>query len=381
MGVVHVEESAAAEARATRTWIVEALGIALAEAPESCEEEEDLASSLADGVALCAVARKVLGARAFEDANHSKKKKPSPGTSSSCLGPFERRENVKRFLGACRRAGLREHELFETVDLDLEGSRCAATGRRATNTRAVARCLARLSTCDAALPGTPRLDLTPGGTATFSANGGSTSRIVPTPPPPPATPKLLRDQRTPPTPVPANAKASARTGAKVRGTYVAIAREEARLAAAQRKEHAGPVMTTRACDDPPRDDDDDDDDDTVGAARPVAGSADEDAAAGSCASSSEVVATEVPRAAIRPAAVEFCKTRCVVHWPPQRAGDERFDAIVAALPDDDFKAQVRELCAAPGAKLELEYKPVSGCVVQSEDADGNCCQMELEWGS
>lgn len=74
------------------------------------------------------------------------------------------------------------------------------------------------------------------------------------------------------------------------------------------------------------------------------------------------------------------RDNCVVHWPHQRPGDERFETIVASLPDDEFKAQVADLQTGPGAKLRLQYRPKSGCVLESEDAEGNCCQLELDWG-
>ncbi|KAJ8600333.1 hypothetical protein CTAYLR_000653 [Chrysophaeum taylorii] len=74
----------------------------------------------------------------------------------------------------------------------------------------------------------------------------------------------------------------------------------------------------------------------------------------------------------------ICRNNCVVDWPRQRRGDDRFDAVLDALPDDDFKAEVKALCV-PGTKVRLDYKPAQGAVVTAEDEEGEGCEMSIDW--
>ena len=81
---------------AAREWLSAVSGLSIG-------EEESLSALLKNGVLLCEVVNKLLPGSV-------------PKIEDSKL-PFKQMENIKRFLQACRNAGLTDSETFETNDL------------------------------------------------------------------------------------------------------------------------------------------------------------------------------------------------------------------------------------------------------------------------
>uniref|UniRef100_A0A7S3K517 Calponin-homology (CH) domain-containing protein n=1 Tax=Aureoumbra lagunensis TaxID=44058 RepID=A0A7S3K517_9STRA len=294
----------------TMLWLEEVLG--------KHAETSSLVTELEDGVVLCDLASKVLSIEMKGVHRGSK------------IPPFKRRENIKLFLTTAKKAGLLDHELFETID--LEGTRDAVTDKIVTNAESVARCLSRFSRLGESR-GIPLLQLT-----TSNSSGKlqgfqqvEYSKAIPLETSEPA-PKNARGAR----------------GHKPRGSFVRIAQEE----------EAKSKQSTTISQPAPQ---------NQQQSKPQLEKEEE-----------TVVTNLQKREDLKPPPVAFCKERCVVFWPKQKQGDERFDEIVNGLPDKDFQDEVRALCV-PGTKVKIEYKPKSGCIVTSEDEEGNCMQMDLDW--